>query len=291
VKPIVAIIAQGAMGTGLARRLTEHGVTVLTDVAGRSEASRARARASGMTPVNREELTRADIVMSVMPPVLALPFAADLAPILKRTPRKPLFVDCNAVNPTTVQLIAQVIEPSGAAFVDVGIIGLPPRDGAPEPRLYAAGSAADRMVALNDYGLQVRVLEGSVGTASALKMSYGGITKGLIFVASAMLLAAARAGVAAPLAAELSESEPQLLASLSRRIPDMLPKAYRWVAEMEQISGFAAADPSAAALYQSAARFYERMAADVSNGGAETAAFDEFFGSPDRLDSKASNPR
>jgi 3-hydroxyisobutyrate dehydrogenase-like beta-hydroxyacid dehydrogenase len=133
------------------------------------------------------------------------------------------------------------------------------------------------LAALNDYGLHVRVIEGRLGSASALKMSYGGITKGLIFVSSAMLLAAARAGVAAPLAAELSESEPQLLASLSRRIPDMLPKAYRWVAEMEQISGFAAADPSAAALYQAAAQFYDRMAADVVTGGAETSAFDEFF--------------
>ncbi len=276
-KPIVAIVAQGTMGTGLARRLTEHGVTVLTDVAGRSEASHARARAAGMTPVNREDLTRADIILSVMPPVLALPFAADLAQILERAPRKPLFVDCNAVNPATVSSIAQVIEPTGAAFVDVGIIGLPPSDGRPEPRLYAAGSAADRLAALNDYGLHVRVIEGRLGSASALKMSYGGITKGLIFVSSAMLLAAARAGVAAPLAAELSESEPQLLASLSRRIPDMLPKAYRWVAEMEQISGFAAADPSAAALYQAAAQFYDRMAADVVTGGAETSAFDEFF--------------
>jgi L-threonate 2-dehydrogenase len=277
VQPIVAIVAQGAMGTGLSRRLTEHGLTVLTDVAGRSEASRARARASGMTPVTREELIRADIVMSVMPPALALPFAADFASILGRAPRKPLFVDCNAVNPATVQSIAQVIEPTGADFVDVGIIGLPPRDGAPEPRLYAAGSPADRFAILNDYGLHVRVLEGPVGTASALKMSYGGITKGLIFVSSAMLLAASRAGVGVPLAAELAQSEPQLLASLSRRIPDMLPKAYRWVAEMEQISGFAAEDPPAAKLYRAAAQFYERMAADVSSGGTEAAALDEFF--------------
>jgi 3-hydroxyisobutyrate dehydrogenase-like beta-hydroxyacid dehydrogenase len=285
VKPIVAIVAQGTMGTGLARRLSEHGVTVLTDVAGRSEASHARARAAGMTSVNREELTRAEIVMSVMPPALALPFAADLAPLLKRAPRKHLFVDCNAVNPATVLSIAQVIEPTGAAFVDVGIIGLPPRDGGPQPRLYAAGAAADQLAVLNAYGLHVRVIAGPVGTASALKMSYAGITKGLIFVSSAMLLAAARAGVAAPLAAELSESEPQLLASLTRRIPDMLPKAYRWVAEMEQISGFAAADPSAAALYQAAARFYERIAADVLTGGAETSAFNEFFRAPAPVES------
>lgn len=264
------------MGTGLASRLTKHGVTVLTDVCGRSEASRARALASGMTIVDREELISADIFMSVMPPAQALPFATLMAPILAHASRKPLFVDCNAVNPATVQSIERIIELSGAPFADVGIIGLPPNPGGPDPRLYAAGGGAERLAVLNDYGLCVRLLEGPVGTASALKMSYGGITKGILFVSSAMVLAASRAGVSGPLAAELAESEPQLLASLSRRIPDMSPKAYRWVAEMEQISGFAATDPAAAALYADAARFYERMAADFSSGGLETAALGEF---------------
>jgi putative dehydrogenase len=268
------------MASGLACRLGEHGVTVLTDVSGRSEASRARAKASGMTPVCREDLLRADVLMSVLPPSSALAFATELAPIMKRSPIKPLFVDCNAVNPTTVRSIAQIIEPTGAAFVDVGIIGLPPKEGAPQPRLYAAGAPAERLVPLKEYGLDIRVIEGAVGTASALKMCYGGITKGMIFVAAAMLLAAARAGVSGVLGTELSQSEPQLLESLARRIPDMLPKAYRWVAEMEQISEFAAADPAAGALYGAAARFYERMAADVENGGVETSAFAEFFRNP-----------
>lgn len=88
-KPIVAIVAQGAMGAGLARRLTEHGVTVLTDVSGRSSASRSRAQASGMRPVNREALITADILLSVMPPARALPFAAELAPSWKALPANP----------------------------------------------------------------------------------------------------------------------------------------------------------------------------------------------------------
>lgn len=271
------------MASGLARRLVEHGVAVLTDVSGRSEASRARARASGMTPVSREDLIRADVVMSVLPPSFALAFATELAPIVKLSPQKPLFVDCNAVNPATLQSIAKVMEPTGAAFVDVGIIGLPPKDGAPQPRLYAAGAPAERLIPLKEYGLDIRVIEGPLGAASALKMCYGGITKGTLFVAAAMLLAASRAGVGSVLGTEMSESEPHLLMSLSRRIPDMLPKAYRWVAEMEQISEFTAADPAAGSLYSAAARFYERMAADLESGGVETSAFAEFFRNPSLL--------
>ena len=39
---------------------------------------------------------------------------------------------------------------------------------------------------------------------------------------------------------ELSASQPQVLQRLTRTIPDMLPKAYRWVGEMEEISSFVA---------------------------------------------------
>ena len=45
---VVAIIAQGAMGAGMAHRLTSHGATVLTSLAGRSPASARRAAAAGM---------------------------------------------------------------------------------------------------------------------------------------------------------------------------------------------------------------------------------------------------
>ena len=42
----------------------------------------------------------------------------------------------------------------------------------------------------------------------------------------------------------------------------MPPKAYRWVAEMHEIAGFVGEDPTAHELYEGAAHFYERIAAD-----------------------------
>ena len=47
----------------------------------------------------------------------------------------------------------------------------------------------------------------------------------------------------------------------------MYPKAYRWVAEMEEIAAFAPADPAAAQIYRGLARLYQRL--------ATTAAEDE----------------
>ena len=263
------------MGAGLAGVLTRHQVSVLTTLEGRSAASAARAKSAGMQAVAFDELIRADIVLSILPPAEALPFAQRLSVPLRGAARKPLYVDCNAVSPTTLRAIEAVILESGADFADVGIIGLPPGGPSKPPRLYAAGAGEALLGSLNASGLDVRWLSGAPGTASALKMSYGGITKGLIAIASSMILGAARAGVAEPLHQELLASEPALLASLSPRILDMLPKAYRWVAEMREISEFLDADPAAAAIYQGAAKLYARLSAE--DAAAEGEVLKRFF--------------
>jgi L-threonate 2-dehydrogenase len=275
--PIVAIVAQGSMGAGLAGRLRDHGVRVLTSLAGRGAQSRARAEAAGMHAVEPEELLEAQFLLSILPPSNALPFAVRMAPLLRSARHKPVFADCNAVSPVTVQAIADALRGTGAPFVDVGIIGLPPTDNYPGPRLYAAGESARELGILNAYGLNVCLLDGPIGRASALKMSYAGITKGLAAVASAMILSADRSGVAAALREELEASAPTLLSSLARALPDMLPKAYRWVAEMQQIQEFVGDDTAARQIYAGAEHLYARIAADVAGGRAAADAIQDFF--------------
>lgn len=277
-KPIVAIVAQGAMGAGLAARLTARGVQVLTSLSGRSAESRARAEAAGMRAVDVQGLMDAQFLLSILPPASALPFAQSLAPTLRSAARRPVFVDCNAVSPKTLQSIADSLGDTGVLFVDVGIIGLPPREDYAGPCLYAAGAGAGELTVLNEYGLNVRCLEGPVGTASALKMAYAGITKGLIAVASSMIINAERAAVTDALKRELGSSAPALLASLSRGIPDMLPKAYRWVAEMQQIQDFAGSDSATREIYGGAEHLYQRIAAGVPGQSDEIEALLRFFG-------------
>ena len=50
-------------------------------------------------------------------------------------------------------------------------------------------------------------------------------------------------------------------------MPDMLPKAYRWVAEMREIAAFLGPDDPAALMFEGAARIYERLAADQAGSG------------------------
>jgi 3-hydroxyisobutyrate dehydrogenase-like beta-hydroxyacid dehydrogenase len=275
-KAVVAVIAAGAMGSAVGKRLTENGVDVVTSLAGRSEASAARAREAGMRGVSEEEIAAADFVLSIVPPGDALALAERLAPHLERANRKAVYVDCNAVNPQTVARIAPVIEATGAPFVDAGIVGPPPKPGN-RTIFYASGTEAPRFATLNDYGLEVRVLGAALGDASALKMSYAGITKGFTAISTAMMLAATRNGTAEALQKELAESQPQLTAWLTRQVPNMYAKAYRWVAEMEEIAGFVGEDAAAHEMFEGTARLYERIAADEAGEKKETAALTAFL--------------
>ena len=62
----------------------------------------------------------------------------------------------------------------------------------------------------------------------------------------------------------------------------MPPKAYRWVAEMEEIAKFQEDDPAAAAMYLGIARFYEQIAAalDAPKPGDAVAQLNEFCAEP-----------
>ena len=218
--------------------------------------------------------------LSIVPPGDALALAERFAPHLARANRKPVYVDCNAINPDTVARIAPVIAATGAPFVDAGIIGPPPKPGN-RTIFYASGADAPRINVLNDYGLEVRVLGEALGAASGLKMSYAGITKGFTAIATAMMLAATRNGTAEALRAELAESQPHLTAWLSRQVPNMYAKAYRWVAEMEEIAGFVGEDAAAREMFEGSARFYEQIAADEAGEKKETAALTAFLGNKD----------
>ena len=57
----------------------------------------------------------------------------------------------------------------------------------------------------------------------------------------------------------------------------MYAKAYRWVAELDEISAFVGDDHAEHAMLEAAARFYERIAADVDGGKKEIGAMDEFL--------------
>jgi 3-hydroxyisobutyrate dehydrogenase-like beta-hydroxyacid dehydrogenase len=266
----VAVIAAGEMGSAVGRLLAENGARVITSLAGRSAASAARAQKAGMSVVESDDqlAAQADFILSIIPPGHAIALAGRLKPAIARAAKKPVYVDCNAVAPETAEKIETTLAGAGCIYVDAGIIGPPPASGL-RTIFYASGPGAKDFEQLSAHGLFVRVIDGPIGAASAVKLSYAGITKGFTALGAAMMLGAARAGTAAALHQEMVESQPQLLAWLVRQVPRMYSKAYRWVAEMEEISAFLYGDPASEDMYEDIARFYEQIA-DIERAECKT---------------------
>ena len=277
----VGILGAGGMGAAIGARLSANGALVRTSLAGRSAATVERATRAGMADASLGDVAACDIVLAVLPPDQALPAARQLAPLLAQQSAKPVYVDLNAISPATAHDIAAVLAPSDTDFVDGSIIGFPP--GSPnrqEPTLYLSGDAAGRVEALREFGLILRTIEGGIGAASALKMCYGAIIKGQIALGAAMLLAASRHGIADALHAEFVHSQPQLLAGYTRSIPDMLPKAHRWVPEMTEIAGFLGEGRPEGQVYAAIAEFYRLLADDQAAAGSQARALTSFLDKP-----------
>ncbi len=275
-KTTVAIIAQGAMGAGTAARLTSNGVDVVTWLEGRSSASRARAEKAGMRGVDLAGIAAADIILSIVPPSDALALAEQLAPTLKASKTKPLYADMNAVSSGKVEEVAAVIAPTGCAFSDGGIIGPPPRPDTRNTVYFFSAIPAERVAPLAKGGLEVKMVNGPIGAASALKMSYAAIGKGLTALASASILMADRYGAKEALLEELQRSQPNILKGISWSVPDMFVKAYRFVGEMEEIAE-QSGRKSSAAIYNGIADLYREIAADQEGPKRDVTVLDQFF--------------
>jgi len=217
----VAVISPGEMGGAVGRRLRESGLRVVTALAGRGPTTRERAAAAGLEDAGSlaAAVRQADVLLSILPPASAL----GLAEAVGRD-AGPLYVDCNAVSPATARAVGAAV---GERYVDAGIIGAPSA-----PRFYASGRHAVELAALP---LDVRVLDGEIGQASALKMCYAALTKGLSALLTESMVTAEAHGITAALRDELAASQPAFLAG-AERLPGVVPKAYRWVAEMEEIA-------------------------------------------------------
>jgi len=194
-----------------------------------------------------------------------------MAALIGPSNHKPVYVDCNAVSPATAAAVAAILAPSGCRFADCGILGildLAPKGEHLGPRIYLSGPAAQEVAALTYYGLDMRVLGGEIGMASALKCSYAALGKGVIAIGAEMILSAQRAGVDEALRRELAANQPQLWASLSRQLPDINSKAYRWVAEMEEIAAFLDDTPGGEMIFRGIAELYHRLAEAARQRGS-----------------------
>ena len=281
----IAIVSMGDMGAGIAGLLVENGARVLTSLEGRSAASASRARAAGVEDLpDAEMIEQAEVVMSLVPPSEAGATAERFLPLIERSGSKPMFLECNAVAPQTVLALSEPFVERGLRFGDAAVLGLSPKLRGSSPPVYMSGPVQGEADLLRSFGLDTIVLSGKLGDASALKMAFAGINKGFQAMATAMILGAARNGASESLVIELRKSLPELYAWLTRKLPAMYSKAYRWDGEMREIAKFLEPEPGAVAMLTGAADLYQHVAEDFEEGaGSEIiSAIERFRGGTER---------
>ena len=232
----VAILSPGDMGHAVGQRLREHELDVVTCLAGRSDRTRDLADKAGIRDVGTmEELVKqSDLVMSMTVSEAVPGLCRQVADAMRATGSDALFAECNAIAPQLARELEPVIVDAGGRYVDVSIIGGPPRPGY-SPHFYASGAQAAEFERLNDFGLTVLRLEGDVGQASGIKMCYAAMTKGSWALYTELLIAAELMGLTEPLLAEFKSGQEAVLQRMERTIPTVPPRSRRWVSEMEEI--------------------------------------------------------
>ncbi len=148
-----------------------------------------------------------DLIFSVCPPHAARAVADQVA----AAGFTGVYVDANAVSPSTAREVGRVVTIAGASFVDGGIVGGPPTPGT-STRLYLAGNRAPAVAELfTGTPLGAIVLDGEPGAASALKVCYAAYTKGTTALLLAIRALARAEGVDDALLAEWAVSQPDLV--------------------------------------------------------------------------------
>jgi len=254
----IGLLHPGDMGGVVGACAVAAGSRVLWASEGRSAGTRARAAAGGLEDVGALAalVAASDVILSICPPHAALEQARAVAALRFGG----LYVDGNAVAPATARAIGEVVEQGGAAFVDGGIIGPPPRS-AGSTRLYLSGREAKRVVALfESSALEAIVVNDTPGAASALKMSYAAYTKGVSALLMAIRALAASEGVDEALLEEWRRSQPELPKRSEAGARDSARKAWRFVGEMEEIAATFEGAGLPGGFHEACAQIYERLA-------------------------------
>lgn len=232
-QPTICILHPGEMGATVGRCARAGGARVLWASAGRSAATAKRAAAAGLEDAVTLDaaLAAADCAISVCPPHAAEDLARSVAAVGFRG----IYVDANAVAPATTRRVGEIVAAGGASFVDGGIIGPPPAE-AGRTRLYLSGPRAAEVAKLfAGTALSAIVVEGGIGTASALKMCFAAWNKGSQLLLASVRALAEREGVHASLAEEWRLSQPEVAKRLENAVANAR-KGWRWVGEMDEIA-------------------------------------------------------
>lgn len=189
--PRLGFIGFGEAGPLIAKGLLAAGLT--GPITARDIRDRPAVEGVTMTASIAELVGRADIVLSTVTATEALEVAQEAAQTLK--PGQ-IYMDLNSTSPMVKQAIAEVVNPTGARFVEVAVMDGVPGKNEKVPMLLVGTAAKDVIEAFTPYGVNMREFGTEYGRAAATKMFRSVLVKGLEALLQECVLGAETYGVA-----------------------------------------------------------------------------------------------
>lgn len=182
----LAFIGFGEAGYGLTKGLRQAGLREeiyffdkLWDTPPYGDVIMKRAAETGAVLLKSVEelMTVSDIVISCVTTSFAISVAESLAPLLSK---KHLYVDVNAASPMVKERISDIVERTGAAFVDVAMMGAVPVFLHRVPILASGNGATLFKECMEPFEMRITCIGDKPGQASAIKMFRSIFMKGLV---------------------------------------------------------------------------------------------------------------
>jgi len=233
----IAILYPGEMGHSIASVLIGHGAKTVTCLEGRSQRTAELAEKTGIInlPTLEDVAAQSDLIISVVTPSAAPAVGQQVARAISRTGRRALLADVNAISPMTSEEIGQVISEAGGRYLDACIIG-GARELEKKAVFYVSGPDTDQFATLNDFGLNIEILGDRIGQASAFKMMYAGMTKGISSLAVELLTAAHTIGIYPQVMKRYRLNHPELVRFIEQVLPGLPFRAARRSEEMVELA-------------------------------------------------------
>lgn len=253
----ITVLNPGDMGASIGACAREAGHRVLWVSEGRSAETAERAGAAGLEAITSltAALRDSDVVLSVCPPHAAVETAHAVA----ATGFHGLYVDGNAISPRTAGKVAAIVQAGGARSSDGGIIG-PPVNNSGSTRMFFSGAHAAEAASLFDgSALAAIALDGPDEAASSIKMCYAAWTKGTTALLADIRGLARALEVEDALLTEWNLSQAGLAQSSETKVRGQAFKAWRWIAEMNEIADSFESVDLPDGFHRAAAEIYTRL--------------------------------
>ncbi len=223
------ILAQGLLAAGAEVRAA---YDILIDDGATSAALKAKADAAG---IEASASAGADVVISAVVSDQTVAAAENAATHLQSGQ---FYLDINSTSPAAKRRAAEVVEASGADYVEAAVMDLVPPHGIRVPMLLAGRRAAELAQILSGFGMDVTAIGKNIGDVSAVKMVRSVFMKGFTAILLECLVAANKLDAEEAILDSLQVSFPDLdwRATADYYAPRLVRHSKRQAAEMHSVA-------------------------------------------------------